>query len=453
MKRLVVLGGGTAGTAVSNRLRAALPRTELQITVVDQDDEHHYQPGYLFRAMGRTTSERIVRSRHRLVAPGINLVLTAVEKVDPRRRWVELADGRRIAYDILVIATGVTPRPDQIPGMDGPEFGRSIHEFYTLRGAEKLHEALRHFRGGKMVVHFTELPIKCPVAPLEIAFLLDAWLSDHGLRDKTSLTYVTPLDAVFTKPVAARELGTMLTERGISVVTDFSLESIDNDTKQLISYDDRRVDFDFLVTVPVNMGADYIARSGMGDDLNLVHCDQHTMAALDYPDVYVLGDAGTLPISKAGSVAHFSVEVFVQNFLAAWRGEEAVGRFDGHANCFVETGHGKAMLLDFNYETQPLPGTFPLPVAGPMKLLKQTRLNHLGKRAFAWVYWHMLLPGRRIPLPAAMTTAGKRLDQPTAAPQVPRAPAQPAPAPSPAGKQVGPKKVEEVLAHPIVPTF
>ncbi|MCL2782163.1 MAG: hypothetical protein FWD74_11890, partial [Actinomycetia bacterium] len=259
---------------------------------------------------------------------------------------------------------------------------------------------------------------------------------------------------------------------GIDLVTDFAVESVDNTAKQLVSYDERRVDFDLLVTIPLNLGADYIARSGMGDDLNLVPCDQHTMAALDYPDTWVLGDAGTLATSKAGSVAHFSIDVFMENFMAAWRGEEPEGKFDGHANCFVETGHGKGMLLDFNYKTQPLTGVFPFPGVGPMKLLKESRINHLGKLGFYWVYWHLLLPGRRIPIPADMKMSGKIVPsesadsaaapsaaapaaivapkEPAAAESAPAAPARKKPAtPKPAAKAAS----SEVLDQPIIPTF
>lgn len=411
MKRLVILGGGTAGTMAANKLRAALGKHELHITVVDRDDTHHYQPGYLFMPFGIYNTSDIVRSRHKFIHDGIDLVLTEIDHVDPTYKVVHLADGRRLSYDILVIATGVSPRPDQTPGMLGSQWGETVHEFYSLTGAQRLTEAMRRFRGGRMVVHITDMPIKCPVAPMEFTFLADDWLRQHGIREKTELTYVTPLDGAFTKPVASRELVTALTDRQIALETDFMVESIDNDTREMVSFDGRRIPFDMLVTVPLNMGPDYIERSGLGDDLNYVPCDQHTMQSLEHPDIYVLGDGGTLQTSKAGSVAHFSVEVFVENFLALHRGEPATHGFDGHANCFIESGSGKGMLLDFNYETEPFTGNFPFPVVGPFKLLKETRFNHWGKLAFRWVYWHMLLPGRPIPIPTNMSLIGKRVEK------------------------------------------
>lgn len=433
MKRLVILGGGTAGTIVANKLRAALPRHELHISVVDRDDAHHYQPGYLFMPFGIYNTNDVVRSRHQFLADGIDLVLTEIDKVDPAAHIVHLGDGRQLPYDVLVVATGVSPRPDATPGMLGKLWGDSVHEFYTLPGAQALTEAMRRFRGGRLVVHITEMPIKCPVAPMEFTFLADSWLRKHGIRERTELIYVTPLDGAFTKPVASRELATALTDRQIALETDFAIESIDNETAELVSFDGRRIGFDLLVTVPLNMGADWVARSGMGDELNLVPCDQHTMASLEYPDVYVLGDGGTLQTSKAGSVAHFSADVFVENFVAEHQGRPATHGFDGHANCFIESGDGKGMLLDFNYETEPFTGTFPLPVIGPMKLLKETRLNHLGKLAFRWIYWNMLLPGRHIPMiPTKMSLAGKRVesDVSAAGTGIPSAPTPSSPTPA-----------------------
>jgi sulfide:quinone oxidoreductase len=282
-----------------------------------------------------------------------------------------------------------------------------VGEFYTYDGAVALRDALNAFTGGRLVVHITELPFKCPVAPLEFTFLADDYLKGRGLRDRTELVFVTPLDGAFTKPVASKELGHLLKERGVTVETDFMVERIDQERKVLVSYDEREVHYDQLVTIPLNMGADFVARSGLGDDLNYVPVDKHTSQSTQYPDIFALGDASNIPTSKAGSVAHFSVEVFVENFLELAAGKPMTHSFDGHANCFVESGQGKALLLDFNYDTEPLTGTFPIAKIGPMTLLKESRANHIGKLAFRHVYWNVLLPGRPIGLPAQMSMTGK----------------------------------------------
>jgi sulfide:quinone oxidoreductase len=409
MRTLLILGGGTAGTMTANKLRKRLPRDEWTIRLVDRDDAHHYQAGYLFLPFGSYTVEQIVRSRHRLVTDGVELVYGEIDRVSPEDNVVHLHDGSSLPYDYLVIATGTTPRPDQTPGMLGPEWRRSIFDFYTLDGAQALATALNSFDHGRLVVHISEMPIKCPVAPLELTFLAEAWLRDRGIRDRVEIVFVTPLDAAFTQPVAAEHLGQMLAQRKVQVVTDFMVERIDPDHKLLISYDEREVPFDLLVTVPVNMGADFVARSGLGDELNYVPVDRHTLLSTAYDNVFAVGDASNIPASKAGSVAHFSVEIFVENFLLHVAGLSMTGSFDGHANCFVEAGDDKALLIDFNYDTEPLPGKYPVPHLGPLSLLKETHANHLGKLAFRHIYWNVLLPGHPLPLPAHMSMAGKRV--------------------------------------------
>jgi len=409
MRNLVILGGGTAGTMIANKLRHRLDRKEWNFTIVDRDDEHHYQPGYLFLPFGRYSHDQVVRSRHGCLPDGVDFVVGSVDRVEPEENLVLLEGGRRLPYDQLVIATGTTPRPDQTPGMLGPEWRRSIFDFYTLEGAEALAGALDRFDHGRLVVHITEMPIKCPVAPLEFTFLAEAWLRKRGLRDRVELVYVTPLDGAFTKPVASAHLGAMLDERKVHVETDFMVERIDAERKVIVSYDEREVAFDLLVTVPVNMGADFVARSGLGDELNYVPVDKHTQLSKAFDNIFAIGDASDIPASKAGSVAHFSVEIFVDNFLEHVAGRPMTGAFDGHANCFVESGDEKALLIDFNYETEPLTGKYPFPVVGPMDLLKETRANHLGKLAFRWIYWNVLLPGRPVPLPALMSMAGKNV--------------------------------------------
>jgi sulfide:quinone oxidoreductase len=414
MRRLVVLGAGTAGTMVVNKLRSKLRDDEWSIAVVDQDDQHVYQPGLLALPFGDSRMRDLVKPRSRFVPGGVDFVRSRVERVDPDARAVELADGRTLRYDYLVIATGTSPRPDQVPGMAEGIAGGCVHEFYTPAGAERLREALRAFDSGRLVVHVTEMPIKCPVAPLEFTFLADAWFAERGMRDRVELTYVTPLEGAFTRPIASGHLGGMLDERKVHVEPDFVVDSIDPGGRTLVSVDERRIGYDLLVTVPLNMGADFVARSGLGDELNYVPVDRHTLLSTTYDTIFALGDASDVPASKAGSTAHFEVELFTENFLDHVAGRPMTRSFDGHANCFVEAGHGRALLIDFNYDTEPLRGRYPLPVVGPFRLLEESRVNHLGKRAFRWMYWNLLLRGRPVPVPALMSMAGKTAAAPPA---------------------------------------
>ncbi|MCP3857781.1 MAG: NAD(P)/FAD-dependent oxidoreductase [Actinomycetia bacterium] len=407
MKRLLILGAGTAGTMVVNKLRPRLRDDEWTITVVDSDPDHHYQPGYLFIPFGTYEPEEIVKPTKSFIPEGVQLVMGEIDLVEPEESKVKLVDGTELAFDQLIIATGTTPRRSETEGLDNPEYGISIHDFYTLEGATKLAEVLADWEGGRLVMNIIEMPIKCPVAPLEFMFLADSFFTEKGMRDKVDLTYVTPLDGAFTKPVAAKHLGAMLEERAIALEPDFMVMEVDSDRKALVSYDEREVPYDLLITVPVNMGADFVERSGLGDELNHVRVDKHTFLADDHDSIFAVGDASNIPTSKAGSVAHFAVEVFVENFLQHIRGAAMTGQFDGHANCFVESGHGKGLLIDFNYDVEPLPGKYPLPGIGPFSLLKETEANHWGKLMFKWTYWNVLLPGRELPLPAAMSMAGK----------------------------------------------
>ncbi len=409
MKRLLVLGGGTAGTMAVNKLRPRLARDEWQITVVDPSDTHYYQPGYLFVPFGIYQPEEIVKPRKRFIPEGVDLVQAEVDKVLPEDNKVLLVGGQELPYDYLIIASGTTPRPDQTPGM-ADDMGGSVHEFFSFEGAKRLAEKLKTWEGGKLVVHLTEMPIKCPVAPLEFSFLAEAFFTEKGMRDQVEITYVTPLEGAFTKPVASKHLGGMFDERKIQLEADFMIESIDPEAKKLVSFDEREVPYDLLVTIPINMGADFVARSGLGDDLNYVPVDKETLLSNAYDNIFAIGDASNIPASKAGSVAHFSMDLFPDNFVNHINGRPMTEKFDGHANCFIESGHGKGLLIDFNYETEPLPGKYPLPGVGPFSLLKETEINHWGKMMFRWMYWNLLLPGKELPLPALMSMAGKQTE-------------------------------------------
>ncbi len=408
MHQIVILGAGTGGTLTANRLRRAYGRDEALITVVDQDDTHVYQPGLLFVPFGLTQPEDIVRPRGRQLHGGIEYRTTGVDHVDVPERAVVLEDGSTLNYDVLVVATGSVLAPDETEGLTGPGWMENVFTFYTPEGAAGLEEALRWFDRGRLVVNVVEMPIKCPVAPLEFCFLADWFLRESGVRDAVDLTYVTPLDAAFTKPVASRKLGGMLAERDIDLVTEFNTGEVDGPGGRLVSYDDREVPFDLAVVIPAHNGAQCISRSpGLGDELGFVLTDEHTLQSIVAPEIFAIGDAASLPISKAGSVTHFEGEVLVENVQRFLAGRPLDASYDGHANCFIETGFHKAMLIDFNYEVEPLPGHFPSGVGLP--LMKESHLNHLGKLMFQWVYWHSLLPGRNIPgIHSAMPTAGKR---------------------------------------------
>ncbi len=415
-KRIVILGGGTGGTLTANRLHRHLKHHPIgdavEITVVDQDDHHVYQPGLLFVPFGLAQHSEIVRPRQAQLHKDITFVQQGIDRVDLERDTVVLEGGRELAYDALVIATGATLALDETEGLTGPGWNEKVFTFYDIAGATGLETALAEFEGGKLVVNVVDMPIKCPVAPLEFCFLADWYFTERGIRDKVEISYATPLDGAFTKPVASAALTSLLADKGVHLITEFNTGEVDGEAGKLVGYDGREVPFDLAVVIPLHSGAAYVGRSeGLGDDLNFVPTDKRTLQTIAKPNVFALGDATNVPASKAGSVTHFEGEVLVDNILRFLAGETLNSTFDGHANCFIETGFGKALLIDFNYDTEPLPGHFPTAIGMP--LLKESRMNHLGKLMFQWVYWHALLQGRDIPgIGADMPTRGKERPAP-----------------------------------------
>lgn len=410
MKTVLILGAGTGGTMVANHLRRRTDPAACRIVIVDRDATHYYQPGFLFMPFGLYSAADVTKPKRKFIPAGVEYTEAPIERVDADYGKVLLENGAEIAYDVLIIATGVDISPDQTEGMLGDDWHRRVFDFYTLEGASALNSALKKWNGGRLVVHICEMPIKCPVAPLEFTFLADWWLTTRGLRDKTELVFVTPLAGAFSKPVCADVLGYMMIEKRIKTVTEFSVARVDNDKHEIVSWDEKRVPYDLLVTTPTNMGDSLIERSGLGDELNYVPTDPNSLQSKRYANIFVIGDAADVPASKAGSVAHFEAAVVTENVLRFMRNEPLRKDFDGHANCFIESGYGKAFLLDFNYHVEPVQGRFPLPVVGPFSLLKESHINHWGKLAFRWFYWNALLKARPMPgISNKMGRAGKRI--------------------------------------------
>lgn len=407
-KRLVILGAGTGGTLAANRLRKKFRSDDLRIDIVDQDNRHVYQPGLLFVPFGLTEPEEIVRKRDKQLHKGVNYHQCPIDTVDVDADTVTLQNGTTLGYDVLLVATGSVLQPDETEGLTGPGWLESVFTFYDMEGATALAAKLDEFESGRLVINVIDMPIKCPVAPLEFAFLADWYFSDKGVRDDVTITYVTPLDGAFTKPTASATLSSLLDEKGIELITEFNTGEVDGDAGKLISYDGREVEFDLAVVVPLHGGAAYVGNSeGLGDELGFIPTDNATLQSKVRPNIFVVGDAADLPASKAGSVTHFEGEVLVENIEAFLLDRPLEHRYDGHANCFIETGFSKALLIDFNYEQEPVGGHYPGPLGLP--LLKESRANHLGKLMFQSFYWHGLLPGRDIPgIGPDMPTAGKK---------------------------------------------
>lgn len=411
MKKLLILGGGTGGTIMANKMRKELARDEWDITVVDQEKTHYYQPGFLFIPFGYYNEKDVIKPKNNFIPVGVNLVFEKIDRVTAEKNQVMLENGVALNYDILIIATGTRIAPEETPGMLGDLWHQNIFDFYTIKGAVALKKFFKTWTGGELVINIAEMPIKCPVAPLEFTFFADAFFQERGFRDKVNITYVTPLSGAFTKPRASKMLGNLLEEKNINLVTDYSLAEVDNMNKKIVDYAGTEIPFDCLVTIPLHTGDEMIDRSGLGDDLGFVPADKNTLQSTKHENIFVIGDAGNFPTSKAGSVVHFQADILHENLICFIENRPFTASFDGHSNCYIETGHGKGALIDFNYDTEPLPGYFPFPGLGPFNLLKESRMNHYGKLMFRWIYWHILLKGKEMPIDTQMTMAGKKVEE------------------------------------------
>lgn len=407
MKKVLILGGGTAGTIMANKMLKELPVNEWSVTVIEKTTNHYYQPGFLFIPFGLYQKKDILKPVTKFIPKGVKVINNEVEKIDPEKNIITLINGTEIDYDILIIATGTRISPEDTPGLKGELWQKNVFDFYTIEGAESLAEFFKTWQGGNLVINIADNPIKCPVAPLEFAFLSDAYFSGKGMRDKVNITYVTPLSGAFTKPKASKKLGSLLNRKNINLVSDFFLGEVDNINKKIIDYGGKEIPFDCLVSIPLHTGDPVISQSGLGDEFGFVKADKNTLQSVIFKNVFVIGDAGNFPSSKAGSVAHFQADVLEKNILNFIDNKPLSASFDGHSNCYIETGFGKGILIDFNYVTEPLPGVYPFPVVGPFSLLKETRINHWGKLLFKWIYWNILLRARKLPVTSYMSMSGK----------------------------------------------
>ncbi len=421
MKNVVILGAGTGGALTANVLAHRLDLKQWTITVVDRARTHVYQPGLLFlpfRLYGYESADDIVKGVADPLPDNVRLLDADIKLIDHEGRRVETTAGD-LTYDWLICALGCRIAPEEIDGME-QAMSDGVHTFYTLEGALAMQGALDAMNEGRLVIDIAEMPIKCPVAPIEFAFLADYYFHLRGIRDRIDITLVTPYSGAFTKPNANRVLSEIAKRKNINIVPNFSLERVDAERRSISSFEGETVEYDLLCAIPPNLGPRVVEESGLGDGAGYLLTDPRTLKSRNAERLYVIGDNSNVSASKAGSVTHFESETVVENLLREMEDKKPLPSFDGHANCFIESGHHKALLIDFNYDMEPLEGSFPLPYMGPFSLLKESYINHVGKIAFKWVYWNMLLKGHlpSVPLlPSHMNFLGKDL---SGAPQIRR---------------------------------
>jgi len=383
MQRVVVLGGGVGGTLVANlisrKLKKAIDAGEASVTVVDETGTHVYQPGFMYIAMGGERASNLQRPERSLLDERVELVVGRIAAIDDATKVVRLDDGRELGWDQLVLATGSRIVPESIP-----DFAQEAHHFYSAEAALKLRAALDAFTGGKVVIGIAGMPYKCPPAPLEVAFLIEAELRQRGLREKSEMHYCSPIGRAFTIESVSEMATPILEQKHIELHTFFNVETIDPERKTIGSLEGEELAYDLLILVPPHKGAQVVIDSGLAPGAGWLPTEKDTLNVKGHADIWALGDATDLPLSKAGSTAHFEAPVVAERVAAAVQGREAEGKesiYTGRVMCFFEIGDGKGTLLRFDYTHPPTPP-------------KPNRVWHLGKIVFNKTYWHTVPRGR-----------------------------------------------------------
>ncbi|HXI95763.1 MAG TPA: FAD/NAD(P)-binding oxidoreductase [Candidatus Acidoferrum sp.] len=372
---VVILGGGVGGTIVAN-LVAKQTQGRAHVTLVDATGIHVYQPGFLYVAIGLEQPAALHRLESRLLRDDVSLVVGRATKVDPAAHTVLLESGRQLRYDHLVLATGSRTMMDEVPG------GLGAHDFYTMSGAKRLYKALEGFQAGTIVIGVAGIPYKCPPAPVEFAFLLDDYLRARGIRNQTEIKLLSPLNRAFTIEATSKLVQPILAERGIELTGFFNVESVDPVAKTVTSLEGETVGYDLLILVPPHRGQEVIEKSGLGDERGWVPVDKNTLKHAQFADIWAIGDATDIPISKSGSVAHYEATVAAAEIAAVVKGEAPPAHvYDGKVMCFLETGQGKATTIQFDYDHPPVSPT-------------PARRWHWAKALFNKAYWHTVPQGR-----------------------------------------------------------
>jgi sulfide:quinone oxidoreductase len=384
MQRILILGGGVGGTLTANllvkRLRRRIDRGAVEVMVVDSTGQHVYQPGFMYIAMGGERAANLQRPERSLLDKRVTLVIGEVARVDEARQIVILTDGLELGYDQLVLATGSRLVPEAIE-----HFDTEAQHFYSAEAAARLRTALDRFDGGRIVIGIAGMPYKCPPAPLEVAFLIEAEMRQRGLRDRTTIDFCSPIGRAFTIETVSEMATPILERKGIELHTFFNVEAIDPERKVVLSLEGEELPYDLLILVPPHKGQQFLMDSGLAPAPGgWLPTDRATLQVGGRPNVYALGDATDLPLSKAGSTAHFEAPVVTERLVAAIEGravDHPRGDYLGKVMCFFEIGDGKGTLLQFDYEHPPRPP-------------KPNQLWHLGKIVFNKTYWHTVPKGR-----------------------------------------------------------
>jgi sulfide:quinone oxidoreductase len=375
IQKIVIVGSGTGGTIIANRLRRKL-KERADITIIDPSFKLIYQPGFLFTMFGKDKTENLIKDARKYLPKQVNAVEDRVTFVDTKERIVRTEKSGEFPYDYIVLASGSKLAFDSVDWWDN-----SIQHFYTPEGAEKLYEAIEEFDEGKIVVSIADLPYKCPPAPVEAAMLLDSYFKERKIRDKVEIAYTSPLGRAFSIETTNTRVEPYLEEKNIELHTFFNTDEVDTEEKVIYSIEDDDLDYDLLIMIPPHSGQDFLTESGIAPGRGWIPTDRFTLQVKDQERMYAMGDATDIPTSKAGSTAHHEAPVITQNIFDEIEGREPSAKYDGHVQCFFVTEFGKSMFIDFDYENPPK--------ASPTR-----RIWYRFKQLFKPIYFRLVVTGR-----------------------------------------------------------
>ncbi|MCE7733558.1 MAG: NAD(P)/FAD-dependent oxidoreductase [Candidatus Heimdallarchaeota archaeon] len=351
-QKIVIVGSGTGGTIVSNRIHKKLKKGKVpyEITVIDPTFQHLYQPGFLFTMVGKEKDGNLIQDSRKMMPKIVNSIMDKVKFINTEEKFVETVESGNFGYDYLIIASGSRLAFDSVDWWND-----SIHHFYNQEGSTKLRGAIESFEGGKIVVSIADLPYKCPPAPIEAAMLLDDYFKKKGMRDKVEISYTSPLGRAFSIETTNTRVEPYLEEKNIALYTMFNTDEVDTEEKVIYSMEGEDLDYDLLIMVPPHNGHRFIIDSGIAEGQGWIDVDRHTLQVLNQDSIYALGDTTNLPISKAGSTAHHEAPVIAQNIYDEIMGKELSGHYNGEVQCFFLTSFGSSMFINFDYDNPPKP--------------------------------------------------------------------------------------------------
>lgn len=390
-KKIVIAGAGSAGISVAARLRNEEP--EAEITIIDPQETHYYQPLWTLVGGGVFEREETARPQASVIPDGATWLKKRVEGFDPENNQVLVEGGEKVPYDVLVVALGIQLDWDRVEGLKDALGTNGVCSNYTYETVPYTWQTLQSLKSGRAIFTFPSTPIKCAGAPQKIMWLAEHWLEKQGNRDDTEILFASAGGAIFGVPKYRAALEKLVEERKIETLFHHDLVRVDGPAKKatfkhMETGEDKTIGFDMLHVTPHQSAPEVIKKSKLASEAGWVDVDMHTTQHVRYPNVFSLGDCSSLPNSKTGAAVRKQAPVAVENIRAFMAGKPLEGQYDGYASCPLVTGYGRLILAEFKYGGE-LAETFPFDQA-------KERYSMYAMKAYALpdLYWHGMLRGR-----------------------------------------------------------